>query len=753
MRLWIAEKPELGKLIAQVLGNPQYFDGYIVCNNDTVSWAIGHLLKLIPPELKTPEYKSWSKNTLPLQLRPLQYIVIPKTEKQFNVLSGLITRADMIIHAGDPDEEGQLLIEEILSYCGNKAPVKRVLINDLNKDAVRQAMRNLQDNRAFYGLYQKALARSAGDYLFGLNMTRAYTIAAREKGHNEILSVGRVQTSVLGLVVRRYEENRDYKKYDYWCVQAEFIDTDTIISPMLVPPEDAPVDDKGRIISEQYCDEAIRSCKGQQASVSLAESEIKSRRPPLPFSLLDLQVKMNRQYGFTAEKVLEITQKLREEYRAITYNRSDCRYLSEEQFSQSPATLAMLSAFFPELGKIFSHIDSGRKSRAFNDKKISAHTAIIPTPTPTGLDQMNEDEMRVYKAIVAQYLVQFMPDKTFDSAVVEFNINGFLFRQRAIRPVSPGWSILLADRDEETLPDCRLFDAITSLTKGQQLVCSSVNSRKETSTPPPLYTEASLLEDLRRVARYVEDPRIRQLLLDRDEGKEEERGGIGTPATRGHILNVLQVRGFIAVKNKKVVPTELGLSFIHALPEVMTRPDMTALWHEQQSMIETGEISIDDFLDELEQFILQQVSDVDISGLAVAEYQCTCGGRYVRRRTDKGFFWGCSKYPDCRNTVPDRGGVPDFSRSEFERKVRCPVCGSGMKISPKAYNCSNERCGFRLWGTQFGKELTLAQATDLLMKGHTREIKGLKKKDGAKFDAVLNLNRDGSVVPTFKKKK
>ena len=240
----------------------------------------------------------------------MQYIVIPKTEKQFNVLSGLITRADMIIHAGDPDEEGQLLIEEILSYCGNKAPVKRVLINDLNKDAVRQAMRNLQDNRAFYGLYQKALARSAGDYLFGLNMTRAYTIAAREKGHNEILSVGRVQTPVLGLVVRRYEENRDYKKYDYWCVQAEFIDTDTIISPMLVPPEDAPVDDKGRIISEQYCDEVIRSCKGQQASVSLAESEIKSRRPPLPFSLLDLQVKMNRQYGFTAEKVLEITQKL-----------------------------------------------------------------------------------------------------------------------------------------------------------------------------------------------------------------------------------------------------------------------------------------------------------------------------------------------------------------------------------------------------------------------------------------------------------
>ncbi|ENM7456990.1 topoisomerase C-terminal repeat-containing protein, partial [Salmonella enterica subsp. enterica serovar Cerro] len=230
--------------------------------------------------------------------------------------------------------------------------------------------------------------------------------------------------------------------------------------------------------------------------------------------------------------------------------------------------------------------------------------------------------------------------------------------------------------------------------------------------------------------------------------------GIGTPATRSKILALLQQRGLMVLQNKKFVPTELGISFIHALPPVMTTPDMTALWHEQQRMIEAGELTVDEFLNELEQFISYQVEHVDVSGLKVTVYPCSCGGRYIRRQNDKGVFWGCNNYPDCRNAVPDKGGVPDFSVREFEAKVKCPMCGSKMKVSPKAYSCTNiPKCEFRLWGTQFNKELTMTQVVELLTKGKTREIKGLKKKDGSKFDAVLTLNQDGSITPTFLKKK
>ncbi|EGN7810139.1 topoisomerase C-terminal repeat-containing protein [Salmonella enterica subsp. enterica serovar Oranienburg] len=662
--LWIAEKPELGRLIAQVLGNGQTHDGYIVCGSHIVSWCIGHLVKLTPPGELNPDYIKWRRETLPMKLRPLQYSILPNTEQQFRVLTNLISGADEIIHAGDPDEEGQLLVEEILDYCGNKAPVKRVLINDLNPEAAHRAMRNLQDNQAFYGLYQRALARNAADYLYGLNMTRAYTIAAMEKGHTETISVGRVQTPVLGLVVRRFEENRDHKASFYWVVEGELSGEKGVCPVVLSVPDDAPVDEKKRIINEQY-------------------------------------------------------QRL------------------------------------PELEKYLDLADSSRKSRAFNDKKISAHTAIIPTPLPVNLDKMTTDEKKVYDVIVAQYLAQFMPEKTFESTVAEFDVDGLVFRQRAIHQLEPGWSALLSEREDGGSQDSQaVFNVISALCPGEQMVFNKVISRREATSPPSLYTEASLLEDLQRVAKYVDDPRIRQLLVDRDEGKEGEHGGIGTPATRSKILALLQQRGLMVLQNKKFVPTELGISFIHALPPVMTTPDMTALWHEQQRMIEAGELTVDEFLNELEQFISYQVEHVDVSGLKVTVYPCSCGGRYIRRQNDKGVFWGCNNYPDCRNAVPDKGGVPDFSVREFEAKVKCPMCGSKMKVSPKAYSCTNiPKCEFRLWGTQFNKELTMTQVVDLLTKWKTREIKGLKKKDGSKFDAVLTLNQDGSITPTFLKKK
>ncbi|WP_277973369.1 type IA DNA topoisomerase [Pantoea agglomerans] len=752
-RLFIAEKPNLAQVIAQALGNPQYKDGYIICGDDVVSYCVGHLLKIAPPEHYNPAYKNWSKENLHMKLRPVQHIVIERTAEQFEVLARLIPQADEIVHAGDPDEEGQLLVDEVLAYCCNTAPVKRVLINDLNPEVARKALSNVRDNADFQGLSKRAYARSVADYLYGISVTRAYTIAAREKGHDAVISVGRVQTPILGMIVRRYLANKNHKEAWFWQVRAHFAGENTPIIAPLVIPEGAPVDDKGRIVQESYAAELAGSCRGKTATVTAVKIEPKTKAPPLPFALLDLQVKMSRLYGIKSEDTLAITQTLREKHKAITYNRSDCRYLNSEQFSSAPATLRAISSSYPELKKFFEQADSGRKSKAFNDDKTTAHTGIIPTEKSIDVAALTTNENRVYRAIVEQYLVQFLPDKGFNSALAEFELGDYKFRVRAIRNTESGWSALLTEKEDSGEQETTsLFDELARLKEGDNPDCIKADVQREKTSPPPIYTEASLLEDLRRVARYVEDPRIKQLLIDRDSDKDDkEQGGIGTPATRGTIISLLEERGFYSTEKGKIIPTDLGISLIQALPAIMTTPDMTALWHEQQKMIEAGELDVDTFLDELETFVSFQVDHVDISRLKVTVHSCECGGRYVRRKGEKGAFWGCNHYPECRNAVPDRNGQPDFTAMNFDAK--CPKCKSKMKYGTKACNCTNENCKYVLWSTQFNKALTITQITDLLAKGKTREIKGFKNKAGKKFDAALQIEKDGSVSPVFNNKR
>lgn len=753
-RLFIAEKPNLAQVIAQALGHAERKEGYFECGDNLVSYCVGHLLKIAPPEHYDPAYKQWSKDTLHMKLRPIQHVVIERTAEQFEILARLISEADEIVHAGDPDEEGQLLVDEVLQYCRNTAPVKRLLINDLNPETARKALKNMRDNADFHGLSQRAYARHAGDFLFGIPVTRACTIAAREKGHNEVISVGRVQTPILGMIVRRYLENKNHKEAWFWQVRAHFAGGKTQVIAPLIPPKDAPVDDKGRICVESYANDVADKCKGKKAKVITARVEDKTKAPPLPFALLDLQVKMNRLYELPAEETLAITQALREKHKAITYNRSDCRYLSTEQFEAAPQTLRAIANTYPELTKFFQEADSRRKSKAFNDAKITAHTGIIPTAKSIDAAALTVDENRVYRAIVEQYLAQFMPDKGFQSALAEFAIDDYQFRIRATRSTLPGWSALINDKedneDQEAVP---LFEELAMLKEGDAPESLKVDVQREKTSPLPIYTEASLLEDLRRVARYVQDPRIKKLLLDRDADKDDqEQGGIGTPATRGAILKLLLERGFYSIEKKKLIPTELGLSFIEALPPIMTTPDMTALWHEQQKMIEAGELAVDEFLDELEKFVSYQVDNVDLRALKVSVHACDCGGHYIRRKSEKGPFWGCSNYPECRNAAPDKNGRPDFTANNFDAK--CPVCKSRMKYQAKACNCTNESCKYVLWNTHFGKALTITQITDLLTKGKTREIKGFKSfKTDKKFDAALQLEKDGSVSPIFTSKR
>lgn len=447
-RLFIAEKPALGTVIAEALGNPVRKDGYFQCGTDAVTWCVGHVLELAPPEVHNPSYAKWNMADLPMNIRPHKYQPKPNTEKQFNVIKNLISQSQILVNAGDPDDEGQLLVDEVIEFCNARQPVKRVLINDLNVSAAKKALSNLKDNSEFRGLSQKALARSVGDQLYGFNMTRAYTLAAQAKGGGkQVLSVGRVQTPILGLIVARYLANKDHKASYFYNINGQFDFAGAKIKARYTPSESAPVDDKNRITDEAFANSIISDCKGKAASISSHSVEDKRALAPLPFALLDLQAAMSKKHGLGAQATLDITQSLREKHKAITYNRSDCNYLSSEQFSEAPQTLAMLANIFPNLSSL--KINNAQKGRAFNDANVSAHTAIIPTTTQPNLSAMTADEKKVYQAIVDQYVAQFLPDRTYKQCRAEFTVIGHTFATTATQTTDQGWAALLGSSSDD----------------------------------------------------------------------------------------------------------------------------------------------------------------------------------------------------------------------------------------------------------------------------------------------------------------
>ncbi|WP_421556715.1 DNA topoisomerase [Pseudomonas kitaguniensis] len=708
MRVFIAEKPQLAQVIAEGLGNARRDDGFFVSGNDVVTWCIGHLLELAPPEVHNPAYANWDAADLPLKLRPIKYQPIARTASQLKIVAKLISQASEIVHAGDPDDEGQLLVDEVLEHYGNRSPVKRILINDMNANAARKALGQLRDNSEFYGLYQKALARSVADQLYGFNMTRAYTLAAQARGMKGVLPVGRVQTVILGLIVNRYLANRSHSAAYYYNVTAAIrCANGAMAKAKLMPANGAPVDEKNRIIDQSYVDVLAQACSNSTAVVGQVSNTQEQTPAPLPFALLDLQVLMSGAHGIDSEKTLSITQALRDKYQAITYNRSDCNYLSDEQFGDVPATLNLLSRALPEWAGIFTKVEPHRKSRAFDDSKISAHTAIIPTAKQIDIEQLTADEKTVYLAIVKRYLVQFLPPKLFQKVVVNFGVADQTFISQALKVTHAGWTVLENEVEEEDENDEKVekifdesdFELLAGLTQGSIASCNGVTVTKEKTRPPAIYSEGSLLKDLKRVAKYVTDPRIKQLLLDRDKGKKGEHGGIGTPATRASMLTKLRERGLYEIVKKKFVPTPLGLEFVAALPSIATSPDMTALWHEQQLMIEAGELTVDAFLDELELFIKHQVSHIDLADMQIAS-------------------------------------VPTIN-------ALCPMCGKDLAVTTKLIACRS--CTFRFYPEIARKTLTFGQIELLLTKGKTGVLKGFKTKAGKPFDAALRLNHEAKV--------
>lgn len=734
--LVIAEKPQLGNIIADAIGIKKRHDGYYECqDNHIVTWCIGHILELAKPESYNPDYKKWNFDDLPLKLRPLKLDVKPNTAKQFKVVEKLLNKSDTVINAGDFDDEGQLLIREVLDYCNFKGDVLRIIINDLNTEAVKKALNNLKPDSEFDGMYKKALARSQADFLFGINLSRAYTIIAKLNGVNEIFSVGRVQTPTLGLIVNRYLDNKNHKASYFYKVSGTFNFGQNDVTANLIL-DDAVNTVDGKIIDENLAN-VILEQKGKKAIIANQEIKHEKKPSPLPFSLLDLQAKMNETHGFSADKTLKITQALREKHKAITYNRSDCRYLTSEQFKDAPKTLEFLNSIFSDFSTY--EIDDKKPSRAFNDDKVTAHTGIIPVSSDFTINDLTKDELVVYEAIARQYLIQFMTDKEYDVCNVFIKSDDYSFKASVTKLTNSGWSAMssintdTSNQDEDSIDDDSLFEYLSSLTVGQEGDCVSVKADKEKTKPLPIYTEATLLKDLQRVAKYVKDPKIKELLIAKDKGREGENGGIGTPATRSAIIKNLNDKGYFIYEGKKLIPTDKGIDFIKAMPEQIVLPDLTALWFEQQLEIEKGNLDIDSFLDDLEAFITLEVErsknfDVEVKG----EPCKACGkGVMVVKQSKNGSFIACSNYPDCKTTqsILDNKPMPD-----------CPCCSkSTLRINTKALSCE---CGFIAWKNIAGKKITEAQLYSLVDKGKTNKINGFKNKAGKEFSAAVTVDKE-----------
>ncbi|MEM0513836.1 DNA topoisomerase III [Pseudoalteromonas sp. YIC-827] len=597
MKLYIAEKPSLGRAIAAALPKPHNKkDGYIeLGNGDCVTWCIGHLLEQAEPDDYDAAYKKWQVQHLPIVPQQWQLKAKSKTRKQLTLVKKLIKQASQIVHAGDPDREGQLLVDEVISQANlsaaKKQSIQRLLISDLNLPAVKKALGQLRANAEFIPLSVSALARSRADWLFGMNLTRAYTLAGQKGGYQGVLSVGRVQTPILGLVVARDKEIKEFVSKPFYEVEALMRTQEQQGFTLKWQPSEAcqPYqDEQGRVLVKALADNVVSRIKGQHGLITQVKRAEKQELAPLPYNLSALQIDAAKRFGLPAKAVLDTCQSLYEKHTLITYPRSDNRYLPKDHFQQASAIIDSVIANGVFSKEQLATADPLKKARCFNDAKVAAHHAIVPTNKKTSA-QLTETERRVYELICRQYLMQFMPAYRYHQTDVEAEIAGGKFTTKAKEELERGFKVLQPNK--ESNKEDQEVQTLPPLTLGQQVLCEDARRLDKNTTPPAHFTDATLLAAMTAISRYVKDPDIRKVLRETD--------GLGTEATRASIIELLFTRGFLARSGKTIVATETGVALINALPDTLSTPDMTAHWEMALAQIAEKQLKYDDFMQPL----------------------------------------------------------------------------------------------------------------------------------------------------------
>jgi DNA topoisomerase-3 len=703
MKVCIAEKPSVAREIAQVLGATTKRDGYYEGNGYAVTYTFGHLCTLMEPNDYKPYWKSWDLNNLPMLPEKFKTKVTSNSgiQKQFKIVKSLFDKADLVINCGDAGTEGELIQRWVLDQANYKGKVQRLWISSLTTEAIKEGFNNLKDSKDYDNLYYAGFSRAIGDWLLGMNATRLYTV--KHGGYKQVLSVGRVQTPTLAMVVNRFIDIENFKPQPYWELQTMYRDT-------LFAYEE------GRFLKME--DGVILANKVKEDDfeiVSTIKKKGKEYAPKL-FDLTGLQVYCNTKFGFSADETLKIVQKLYEQ-KAVTYPRVDTTFLPNDVYPKVHGILAKLTKYGeltqPLLGKKIK-----KSAKVFNDKKVTDHHAIIPTGMQINL-QYNQQQ--VYDIIVKRFIGVFYPDCDVSNTTVIGKAADVNFKTTGKEILKEGWKVVFkfgksissSTSDKDTLP---------TFTAGEKGPHEPSFLEKQTK-PPNQFTEASLLRAMETAGRQVDDDELRDLMKE---------NGIGRPSTRANIIETLFKRQYIKRNKKQLIPTVTGIALIDTIQsELLKSAELTGRWEKQLKDIERGKYSASLFIQNMKKMVDELVYDVRSEKTRANISQATV----VKQRQAK-------------TKTNTKAKITAGITSE-----KCPKCKKGSILKGKsAYGCSTfkEGCHFVMPFENFGKKVSEKQFIRLLQKGSTVNLKGFTSETGT-TEGLLRFDDSCKLVLEAKK--
>ncbi len=683
MKVCIAEKPSVAREIAEVLGAKNKMKGYIEGNGYQVTWTFGHLCTLKEPHEYTPEWKRWSLSSLPM-IPPrfgIKLIDSPSYVEQFQVIEKLMQNAEMVINCGDAGQEGELIQRWVMQKAGVTCPVYRLWISSLTEEAIREGFQKLKEQESFNKLYEAGLSRAIGDWLLGMNATRLYTL---KYGQNrQVLSIGRVQTPTLALIVNRQNEIANFTPEPYWELKTVYRNT-TFSST------------KGKFTDKTEGENFLTVVKEEDFEVTDTSEKKGKEYPPRLFDLTSLQVECNKKFAFSAEDTLKLIQSLYEK-KVTTYPRVDTTFLSDDIYPKVPNTLKGMTDYAeltsPLLGKKLP-----KSKKVFDDTKVTDHHAIIPTGVRP--NNLSENERKVYDLVARRFIAAFYPDCQISTTTVLGKVGKVEFKVTGKQILEPGWRVVFGAEQKD--PDAEPSEEegiLPEFVKGERGPHEPILGEKWTQAPKP-YTEATLLRAMETAGKLVDNDELRDALKE---------NGIGRPSTRAAIIETLFKRNYVRKEKKNLIATPTGMELIGTIQEELLKSaELTGLWEKKLRQIEKGTYEARTFLEELKQLVYQIVSNVfsDTSARtitiqeAVEEKSAAEKGKKKTKSKPK-------EKPVKEETAP------------AETKPICPMCRKGSILRGKtAYGCSEYKngCSFRLDYATYGEGLSDAQLIDILNK-------------------------------------